>query len=65
MPELFQVPWSNVRAGNRVIRRGQARRVVIVTHAENSQITVLFNDGSREFYVGEEPTQLLVEKSTI
>jgi hypothetical protein len=65
MPEPFQVPWSSVREGNRVIRRGQARRVVIVTRAENSDVAVLFDDGSREFHVGEEPTQLLVERSTV
>jgi hypothetical protein len=63
MPDPFQVPWRSVRAGNRVIRHGQARRVVIVTHAENSDVAVLFEDGSREFHVGEECTQVLLQRS--
>ena len=63
MPDLFEVPWRSVRVGNRMIRHGQPRRVVIVRHAENSDVDVLFEDGSRELHVGEELTLLLVQRA--
>ncbi len=63
MADILSVPWDRIREGNRVVAPGQSHRVVIVTHVDNRHVEVLFDDGTRERHLADEPTQVLLRES--